>query len=134
VPDRITEDLAREQYGIVPARVPWAEYRAHERADNLHALHQPGNLHALANRYPGHQFTAFPPPGKTRWGPNGRAGKCTLTSAAIVKPTTRRWLAAPRAQPGELAAHAVGENQAIQAGGGIPRGNSLPAGIHLAFP
>jgi hypothetical protein len=62
-----------------------------------------GNLHALANRHPSHQFTAFPPPpGKTRWGPNGRAGKCTLTSAAIVKPTTRRWRATPELSPASL--------------------------------
>ena len=98
----LAKSSTREQHGIVPARVPRAEYRAHEQADNPHALHQPGDLHALANRYPSHQFTAFPPPGKTRWGPNGRAGKCTLTSAAIVKPTTRRWRATPSAQPGDL--------------------------------
>jgi hypothetical protein len=132
VAQAVGEKLAREQYGIIPARVPRAEYRAHERADNPDPLHQPGNLHALANRHPSHQFTAFPPPGKTRWGPNGRAGKCTLTSAAIVKPTTRRWRATPRAQPGELAAHTAGENQAIRAGGGIPRGNSASRRIPIA--
>jgi hypothetical protein len=63
------------------------------------------------------------PPGKTRRAERTH-GKSTLTSAAIVKPNTRRWRATPGAQPGGLIAHTAGENQAIRAGDGIPGGNS----------
>jgi hypothetical protein len=92
--EAVGEKLAREEHSVIPARVPRAEDRADERADNPSPLHQPGNLHALSNRRPGHQRTAFPPAREDPPGPNGRAGKCTLTSAAIVKPNTHRRRAA----------------------------------------
>ena len=85
----VGEKLAREQYGIIPARVPRAEYRAHERADSPDPLHQPGNLHALANRHPSHQFTAFPPPGKTE--PPGPAAR-VFTSTDHADPFGSQFL------------------------------------------
>ena len=92
--ETIGEKLAREEHSVIPAGMPRTEDRADERADNPSPLHQPGNLYALANRRPSHQRTAFPPAREGPQGPDGRAGKCTLTSAAIVKPNTFRWKAA----------------------------------------
>jgi hypothetical protein len=94
MPQAVAEKLAREQDGVILTRMPRAEGRADERADDPSPLHQPGNLHALANRRPSHQRTAFPPAREGPRGPDGRAGKCTLTSAVIVKPNTFRWKAA----------------------------------------
>ena len=88
MPHAIAEKLAREEDSLIPARVLWTEHRAHELADNPCPLYQSGNLHALTDRRPSHQRTAFPPARDDPQGPNGRAGKCTLTSAAIVKPNT----------------------------------------------
>jgi hypothetical protein len=96
----VREKLAREQDSFILAGMPRAEDRADERADNPNPLHQPGNLHALAHRRPSHQRTAFLPAREDPQGPNGRAGKCTLTSAATVKPNTHRWRAARRKTAG----------------------------------
>jgi hypothetical protein len=95
--------------------VPRAEDRAHETADNPSPLHQPGNLHALANRRPRHQRTAFPPAREDPQGPNGRAGKSTLTSAAIVKPNAHHWRLPQKGSPAHLSRYSS-ENRASQAG------------------
>ena len=57
--------------------------------DNPRPLQKPSNLHALANRSPSHQRTAFPP---AREDSQGRtdARKSTLTSTPTVKPNTHR--------------------------------------------
>ena len=88
VPDAVAEKLAREQDSIIPAGMPRAEYRAHERADNPRPFPSPGDLHALPNRCPSHQRTCLPVRTET---PQERADawKCTLTSAADVKPNMR---------------------------------------------
>jgi hypothetical protein len=100
VPHAVTEQLAREEDSVIPAGVPRTEDRAHERADNSRPFRQPGNFHALANRRPAHQRTAFPPARKGPQGTDGRAGKCTLTSAAIVKPDTSGWRTARQKSAG----------------------------------
>jgi hypothetical protein len=123
VPEAIGEKLAREQDSIILAGVPRAEDRAHETADNPSPLHQPGNLHALANRRPRHQRTAFPPAREDPQGPNGRAGKSTLTSAAIVKPNAHHWRLPQKGSPAHLSRYSS-ENRASQAGDGIPSWNS----------
>ena len=116
LPQAVAEKFAREQDSIIAARVPWAEHRAHERADGPRSLHPPGNLHALPDRRT-HLRTAFPPARKPA-GPRADAPECTLTSAAIVKPSPHRRQTLPqkgdrcarlprvlpvktRAQPGE---------------------------------
>jgi hypothetical protein len=48
--------LYRSQHGsVIPARVPRAEHRAHERADDPHPLWPSGNRHAFPNRGSGHR-------------------------------------------------------------------------------
>lgn len=70
--ETIGEKLAREENSIILAGVPRAEDRTHERADHPCPLHQPGNLHALANRRPSHQRTTFPSAREDPQGPDGR--------------------------------------------------------------
>jgi hypothetical protein len=79
---------SREQDSIIPARVPRAEHRAHERADKPRPVPSPDDPHALPNFRPSHQRTCFPIRAET---PQDRADacKCTLTSAAGVKPNMR---------------------------------------------
>src|SRR5579863_4625672 len=67
VPDRITEDLADQQDGHIPARVPRPQYLADERTGDTGPLRPPGKRYALPDRYPGHHRTrpspAAPAPG-----------------------------------------------------------------------
>src|SRR5882724_10599234 len=69
IPHAIAEKLAHEQDSVIPARVPRAEHRAHERADNPRTLHPPGNPNALPDRRPSHQHTRLP---ARRKDPQGR--------------------------------------------------------------
>ena len=66
VPHAVAEKLGHEQGSVIPAGVPRAEHRAHERAGNPRSLPPPGNTHALPNRRPSHQRTCLPVrPGKS---------------------------------------------------------------------
>jgi hypothetical protein len=69
IPHAIAEKLAHEQDSVIPARVPRAEHRAHERADNPRTLHPSGNPNALPDRRPSHQHTRLP---ARRKDPQGR--------------------------------------------------------------
>ena len=84
VPDRITEDLADQQDGHIPARVPGAEYLTDEPAGGTRPLRSPGKRHGLPDRYPSHQCTRLP--GRPR--PGKRAGRRADTPDA--RPTRRR--------------------------------------------
>ncbi len=91
VPDTITEDLADQQRGVIPAWMPGAEHLTDERAGDPRPLRPPGKRHALPDRRPGHHRTALPRPprpGKPA-GQRADAGICTLSSAANVKPAQR---------------------------------------------
>lgn len=103
--ETIGEKLAREEHSVIPARMPRAEDRADERADNPSPLHQPGNLHALANRRPSHQRTAFPPAREDPQGPDGRTGnrRSPLPPSSSRIRTVNRPPA--RRQPGTPACH-----------------------------
>ncbi len=57
VPDTVTEDLADQQDGHIPARVPGAEYLRDERAGGPRPLRPPGKRHALPDRQPSHHRT-----------------------------------------------------------------------------
>ena len=54
VPDRITEDLADQQFSVITARVPGAEYRRDERTGGTRPLRPPGKRHGLPDRCPRH--------------------------------------------------------------------------------
>ena len=88
--DTVTEDLADQQNRVISARVPGAEYLADERAGGP----RPARPARQASRSPGPpaQPSPHPPPWPPRPGkPAGQragAGKCTLSSAANVKPRT----------------------------------------------
>jgi hypothetical protein len=73
---------------VIPARVPGGEYLTHEPAGGPHRLRPPGKRHALPDRQPSVTAPALPRPprpGKPA-GQRADAGKCTLSSAANVKP------------------------------------------------
>jgi hypothetical protein len=57
MPDAVAEQLVHQQRGVIPARVPGAEHRAHKRAGDLRALRPPGHRHALPDRQPSHHRT-----------------------------------------------------------------------------
>jgi hypothetical protein len=83
VPDTITEDLADQQDGHLPARVPRAEYLRDERTGGPRLLRPPGKRDALPDRQPSHHRTRTtrpPRPGKPA-GQRADAGTGTLTSA-----------------------------------------------------
>jgi hypothetical protein len=83
VPDTITEDLADQQDGHLPARVPRAEYLRDERTGGPRLLRPPGKRDALPDRQPSHHRTRTsrpPRPGKPP-GQRADAGTGTLTSA-----------------------------------------------------
>lgn len=61
VPDTVHEQLAHQESSIVPARMPRAEHRTNERADNPRPARQPGSRHALPNRYAAHHPLASSP-------------------------------------------------------------------------
>jgi hypothetical protein len=89
VPDRITEDLADQQDGHIPARVPGG--RVPQR--RTYGRPAPAPPARQASRSPGPPaqpsphppFPGRPAPGKPAGQP-ADAGKCTLSSAANVKP------------------------------------------------
>jgi hypothetical protein len=56
----IAEQLTHQQDSVIPARMPRAQHRAHERADDPRPLRPPGNTHALPDRRPDHQRTRLP--------------------------------------------------------------------------
>jgi hypothetical protein len=69
MPDRIPEDLAHQQSGVLSARVPRAEHPRHEPAGNHSPLRQPSQRHRLPDHHPSHHRTPpFPaaPPRKIR--------------------------------------------------------------------
>ena len=57
VPDTVAEQLAHQQGGVIPARMPRAEHPHCERTDDPRPLRPPGNRHALPNHSPGHHRT-----------------------------------------------------------------------------
>ena len=90
VPDRITEDLAGQQDGHIPARVPRAEYLRDECTGGTRSarpasvtLSRTATLAITAPALP-----RPPRPGKPA-GQRADAGTCTLSSAANVKPAQR---------------------------------------------
>jgi hypothetical protein len=89
MPDTITEDLADQQNGHIPARVPRTEYLRDEGAGGPRPLRQPGKSYALPDRHPGHHRTrpSLPAPARGKY-PSRRAGThgCTLDSVPRVKP------------------------------------------------
>jgi hypothetical protein len=50
MPDTVTEDLADQQNGHIPARVPGTEYLRDECAGGPRPLRQPGKSYALPDR------------------------------------------------------------------------------------
>jgi hypothetical protein len=90
MPDTIAEQLAHQQGGVIPARVPRTEHPGCEHADDTRPLLPPGHRHALPDHRPSHQRTRPSPPSTTPGGkPPGRRADtrgCTLDSAAHVKP------------------------------------------------
>jgi hypothetical protein len=62
MPDTIAEQLAHQQGGVIPARVPGTEHPAHERAGDPRPLRPPGKRHALPNL----QRTRLPRPPRPR--------------------------------------------------------------------
>jgi len=82
MPDTIAEQLAHQQGGVIPARVPGTEHSADERAGDPRPLRPPGHRHALPDLRPSHQRTAFPgrpPPVNHR----GRQAGCTGMHARL---------------------------------------------------
>ena len=74
-----------------PHGCPGTEYLRDEGAGGPRPLRPPGKRHALPDRRPAITAPAFPgrpAPGKSA-GQRADAGKCTLSSAANVKPTQR---------------------------------------------
>ena len=59
MPDTIAEQLAHQQGGVIPARVPGTEHPACERAGDPRPLRPPGHRHALPD--PPAQPSAHPP-------------------------------------------------------------------------
>ena len=62
VPDTIAEQLAHQQGGVIPARVPGTEHPDCERAGDPRPLRPPGHRHALPDLPPSHQRTRLPRP------------------------------------------------------------------------
>ena len=74
MPDTIAEQLAHQQGGVIPARVPGTEHPDCERAGDPRPLCPPGHRHALPGLPPSHQRTRLPRPPRPReiTGPPGR--------------------------------------------------------------
>jgi hypothetical protein len=68
------EPLAADRRKLVAKTSTRCLDREDERADHPSPLHQPGNLHALANRRPIHQRTASPPAREDPQEPDRRTG------------------------------------------------------------
>jgi len=83
MPDTIAEQLAHQQGGVIPARVPGTEHPADERAGDPRPLRPPGHRHALPDLPPSYQRTRLPrpppPPGNHR----GRQAGCTGMHARL---------------------------------------------------
>ena len=92
MPDTVTEQLAHQQGGVIPARVPGTEHPADECAGDPRPLRPPGHRHAFPDLRPCHQRTAFPGrpvPGKSP-GPAGRMyGNARSTQRLTSSPNTR---------------------------------------------
>ena len=101
--ETIGEKLAHKKYGVIPAGMPRAKDRTHERADNPCPLRQSGNLHALANRRPSHQRTAFPSALEDPQGPERTHGD---SRSPQPRSSSRMHIAcgSPERQPGTPAA------------------------------
>jgi|GEM_PF-3909801 len=89
VPDTITEELAHQQDGRIPARVTGAEHPAYERTGDPRPLRPPARQ---ASRSPGPPAQpSRHPPSRPPSSPGNHAGRadtrgCTPDSAAHVKP------------------------------------------------
>src|SRR3984957_20940268 len=92
MPDTIAEQLAHQQGGVIPARVPGTEHPDCERAGDPRPLRPPGHRHALPDLRPSHQRTRLPrppAPGKSP-GPAGRVyGNARLTQRRTPSRNTR---------------------------------------------
>jgi hypothetical protein len=78
VPDTIAEQLAHQQRGVIPARVPGTEHPDCERAGDPRPLRPPGHRHALPDLRPSHHsapaFPGRPPPAHHRGRQAGSTG------------------------------------------------------------
>ena len=85
MPDPVGEQLAHQQRGVIPVRVPRAEHPGRERPGSPGPLRPPGHGHALPHR-PGHQRTCLPRPAPRPEKPpraaDGHTGMHTRLSAA----------------------------------------------------
>ena len=86
--DTVTEDLADQQDGHIPARVPGAEYLTDERAGGPRPLRPPGKRHALPDRQPSHHRTRPSPAAPPRETGRAAGGRREMHAqlAANVKP------------------------------------------------
>jgi len=82
MPDTIAEQLAHQQGGVIPARVPGTEHPDCERAGDPRPLRPPGHRHALPDLRPSHQHTRLPrppAPGKSPGAPGRIYGNARST-------------------------------------------------------
>jgi hypothetical protein len=85
MPDAIAEQLAYQQGGIIPARMPGTEHPTHKRTGDPRPLHPPGKRHALPNHQPSHRAPAFPAAVTRDHAGRTDTRGCTPDSAACVK-------------------------------------------------
>ena len=83
VPDAIAEQLAHQQGGVIPARVPGTEHPDCERAGDPCPLRPPGHRHALPDLQPSHQRTRLPRPPPPPANHRGRQAGCTAMHARL---------------------------------------------------
>ena len=90
VSDTIAEQLAHQQRGVVPARVPGTEHPGCERGGDTRPLLPPGHRHALPDRYPSHQRTRPSPPSTIPGESHRAAGRTHVDARSTQRLTSSR--------------------------------------------
>ena len=111
----LVQRIAGQESRDVTARVRRAKQAAHERAGLPHLIGQARERHTLPNRRPSHPRTRpFPghPPTDTP-GQQPDARKCTLHSAANVKPQHTRPIGHLRPCAGQIRASSVHAHRSL---------------------
>src|SRR5947208_15984755 len=97
MPDAVPEQLAHQQRGVIPARVPRPEHPGRERAGHPGPLRPPGHRHALPNNRPGHPRTRLPRPRPGK--PPGTAGGTYGDAPPTRRPASSQEMADGEAAP-----------------------------------
>ena len=112
MPDSVTEDLADQQDGHIPARMPGTEHLPDESAAaRARSARPPGKRRALPDRHPGHHRTRALPLPAPALGSIRAVGRGHTRMHARLRAACQAWTTRPRGRSAAVRETADGANR-----------------------